>query len=93
MDILDQTFSDGCKIKCDESADSDDCIDIPGEWDILLNDDALLDQAVDNLSTSLFDVSIANSDNSSYTVSIPNAAACAIEHMTISPVKDQFFNW
>ncbi|CAB4043291.1 Werner syndrome ATP-dependent helicase [Paramuricea clavata] len=55
MDIINRTFGDGCNIQldetCEESDDSDDdYLDIPEEWNILLNDD-LLDLAVDNLSS------------------------------------------
>lgn len=93
MDIINRTFGDGYNIQldetCEESDDSDDdYLDIPEEWNLLLNDDDLLDLEVDNLSTSLFDISIDNPDNSTDTVSIPNAAVCAIEQMTISPVED-----
>ena len=93
---MNQTFGDGsksCNIQFagmgEESADNDDGnLDIPEEWNTLLNDYDLLALTVENLSASLLNISIDIPGNSTDIVSIPDAAVCALEHMIVSSVDD-----
>lgn len=93
MNIIAQAFGDISNVQLgdipEDSADSDDdYLDIHGEWDNLLDDNDLLDLAVDNLSASLLDTSINYSHDNSMDTDIPTVVICALDHLTISSVDD-----
>lgn len=90
LNIVSQTFGDCCDIQ-DYDCQSDDTDDDEhdtdtwlGDWHTLLDDDELLDLAVENLSLSLLDVSMnVSNDKSMDGVDIPGAVVSALEHFTL----------
>jgi len=87
--IVSQTFGDvseytsnDIQLGQQESLEDDDDF---GDWNYILEDDALFDLAMENLSASLLDVSMNETFNCSIdNADLPSSALCALELMTLN---------